>query len=146
MSDIIESIVDVVPDVTKAIDSGVESEEERQATLTDRLRIDTTSKFILPHIVRPIIALSLLLMQIALLVAMFLGIEVPTNVVIEVGSLLGIAIGFYFNSRKAEKLNAKKVQAAIEIQESKERMNIKREELELKQSKKDARRERRQSK
>lgn len=141
----IDNIIKVIPDVTKAIDSGVESEEERQATLTERLKIDTTSPFMLAHVVRPIITLTLLAIQICIIVAMFLGITIPEHVVYEVGGLLFSAIGFYFNSRKAEKINAKKVQAAIEIETQKAKVEIIRSKQALKQEKKQARKDRRNS-
>ena len=132
-------------DVTKVIDSSFESEGERQATLTERLKIDTTSPFMLAHIVRPIITLTLLAIQIAIIVAMFLGVVIPEHVVYEVGGLLFSAIGFYFNSRKAEKINAKKVQAAIEIQKDKARIELIKDRQQIKEDKKLSRKERRQS-
>lgn len=130
-------------DVTKLIDETFESSEERQTILTDRQRIDMTSRFLLPQIIRPIIALSLLIMQILVMVAIFMGVEVPTDIIIEVGSLNAVAIGFYFNSRKAEKVNAKRVEAAIKIQSEKAKVEIIRSKQELKELKKEKRRERR---
>ena len=105
----------LVPDVGKIVDDVVSTSEERDDTLTKRLSIDTTSPFLLPHIIRPIIALVLLLMQIAIFVAVFMSIPVPVDIVVQIGALNMASIGFYFNSRKVEKIQAKNAQAAIVI-------------------------------
>ena len=122
-------------DTFDGIDKLTESGEERQATLTERQKLDTTSPFMLPQLIRPIIPLCTMAMQIAIFVAMFLEIEVPTDIVWEVGALNAATIGFYFNSRRNEKINSKKVQAAIKIEKIKARS-----------SKRMSRRERRQEK
>ena len=41
----------------------------------------------------------------------------PEHVVWEVGALNAATIGFYFNSRRNEKINAKKTEAAVKIEE-----------------------------
>lgn len=132
-----------IEDVGKIVDDSFESGEERQKTLTERQKIDMTSRYILPQIIRPIIALSLLVMQIAVIVAIFFGVEVPTDIIIQVGALNMTAIGFYFNSRKAEKINAKRVEGAIKIQSEKAKVEVIRERQEIRDLKKDNRRERR---
>lgn len=130
-------------EVTDVVDDSFESGEERQKALTERQRIDMTSRYILPQIIRPIIALCLLVMQIAVIVAIFFGVEVPTDIIIQVGALNTVAIGFYFNSRKMEKINAKRVEGAIKIQSEKAKVEVIRERQEIRDLKKDNRRERR---
>ena len=108
---------DKVIDGALGIGKNIETGKDRQRTLTERQKIDMTSRYILPQIIRPIIALTALLMQIAILVAMFMEIDMPEHVVWEVGALNAATIGFYFNSRRNEKINAKKTEAAVKIEE-----------------------------
>ena len=132
-----------IEDVGKFADDSFESGEERQKALTERLRIDSSSPFKLPHLVRPIVTLTLLFFQLIIFVAIFFGIEVPESVVYEVGALNGVAIGFYFNSRKAEKVMEKKAIAAIKVEEIKVKEEVRKEKVAEKINRKESRRTRR---
>lgn len=131
-------------DVGKIADDLISTSEERDAVLTERLALDTTSPFKLPHLIRPIIALTLLFLQILIFVAVFLKVEVPQDLIWQVGGLNAAAIGFYFNSRKAEKMQAKNAQASVKIAEikAKEAVEVKR--REDKMSRRENRRQARQ--
>ena len=121
-------IKDVTDTVDKALDfadDSFESGAERQATLTERLRIDMASDNPLAKMIRPIITLTLLALEIIVVVATLYDVEVPDHIVYELGAMLGAAIGFYFNSRRNEKITAKKAEAAIEIERIKAKQEIK---------------------
>jgi len=116
----------LIDSVGSNADKLTESGEERQATLTERQRIDSTSPFKLPHLVRPIIALIALLLQVGVFVAAICGVILPEHIVYEIGALNTATICFYFNSRRNEKINAKKTAAAIKIEKIKARKERKR--------------------
>ena len=128
-------------DVTKLIDKVTSTSEERDAVLTERLKLDTTSPFMLPHLIRPIIALVLLVLQILLFVAIFMKIEVPKDLIWQVGGLNAAAIGFYFNSRKAEKIQAKNAMASIEIAEIQAKATVQEKKRVDKEDRRDSRRQ-----
>ena len=111
-------------DVTKLVDKVTSTSEERDEVLTERLKLDTTSPFMLPHLIRPIIALVLLTLQILLNAA---------------------AIGFYFNSRKAEKMQAKNAMASIEIANIQAKATVNEKKRVDRQDRKDKRRQARQA-
>ena len=77
----------LIDSVGSNADKLTESGEERQATLTERQRIDSTSPFKLPHLVRPIIALIALLLQVGVFVAAICGVILPEHIVYEIGAL-----------------------------------------------------------
>jgi len=131
-----------IKDVTKGLDDLISTGEERDTALTDRLKIDMTSRFWLAQNIRPIIALVLLTMQIGLMIALIFGVVIPIEVWIEVGGLNGAAIGFYFNSRKQEKIQmtqaktqALKAEAAIEIKKIETKEEFRKEKAEEKRQK-----------
>lgn len=132
-------------DVTKLVDKVTSTSEERDEVLTERLKLDTTSPFMLPHLIRPIIALVLLILQILIFVAIFLKVEVPQDLIWQVGGLNAAAIGFYFNSRKAEKMQAKNAMASIEIAKIQSKAEVNEKRRVDKQDKKDKRRQARQA-
>lgn len=159
----IKDILGVVPDLTKFADSSFESEQERQETNTRRLTIDTTSPFMLPHLIRPLSTLwSGFLWGVSIIWTLIIasvlinkvGIKAASAMIMSSDSIImyilaattttyGTHIGFYFSSRKAEKINAKKVQAAIEIESEKAKVQILRSKQDLKEEKKQNRRDRR---
>ena len=121
----IEVVGNSIEKVGNAIDQNVESEEERQAMLTERLRIDMASDSWLSKNIRPVITLACFVLQLIVFVAIFFKIEVPAEVSISVSGLLATCIGFYFNSRRNEKIAGRKTIAAIRIEELKLKSTIK---------------------
>jgi len=122
---------ELVEDVTGSLNQITENQQ------TKRQQIDATSQFMLPHLIRPIISLLVLFMQILIFVAVFFKVEVPDDLIYEVGALNMATIGFYFNSRRNEKINAKKTEAAIKIESIRAK-------AEIKEERRDNRQERRQ--
>ena len=140
-----DKLFSTVDNITDTVGNNIESEQERQATLTERLRIDTTSPFKLPHLIRPIsfiwaMGLQTLLSVIVVVMAFNQNPTDTTSILAVVGSngaILTSMVGFYFSSRKQEKINLEKVKAAVKIEEMKTGAAIKEE-------KKDNRAERRE--
>ena len=122
----IGNVSKLIDSIGSNADKLTESGEERQATLTERLKIDATSPFKLPQLIRPIIALVALLLQIGIFVASVMEIPLSEHIIYEIGALNAATIGFYFNSRRNEKINAKKTAAAIKIEKIKARRDVKR--------------------
>ena len=137
--------------VTKSIDDNVESSEERQKTLTERQRIDLTSAFKLPHLIRPIAFIWAMGLQtilaIMVVVMAFKSDPVDTNsILLVVGSnaaVLTTIVGFYFQSRKSEKIEFQKMQTAIKIKEIEATTEATKEKFNIKEAKKDNRARRR---
>ena len=127
----------IINSVGNQVDNNTESSEERQATLTERLKIDATSPFKLPQLIRPILALwSALTFTTAQIYCLYAGLVGGVEVMSANSAIMLGIIGFYFNSRRNEKINAKKTEAAIKIEE----IRVK---AEVKKDRKEARRARR---
>jgi len=127
----------IINSVGSQVDNNTESSEERQATLTERLKIDATSPFKLPQLIRPILALwSALTFTTAQIYCLCAGLVGGVEVMSGNSAIMLGIIGFYFNSRRNEKINAKKTEAAIKIEEIRVKAEVKKE-------RKEARRDRR---
>ena len=127
----------IINSVGSQVDNNTESSEERQATLTERLKIDATSPFKLPQLIRPILALwSALTFTTAQIYCLYAGLVGGVEVMSANSAIMLGIIGFYFNSRRNEKINAKKTEAAIKIEEIRVKAEVKKE-------RKEARRDRR---
>ena len=127
----------IINSVGTQVDNNTESSEERQATLTERLKIDATSPFKLPQLIRPILAIwSALTFTLTQVYCLYKGLIDGVEVLSANSAIMLGIIGFYFNSRRNEKINAKKTEAAIKIEE----IRVK---AEIKKNRKEARRDRR---
>lgn len=122
----------ILDSIGENIDRNVESEEERQQSLSDRHSADMLSDNWLSKAVRPLITLTLLTLFIAVVISALFGVVIPDHIGYELTTMLTAAIGFYFSSRKHEKMNAKKMDASVKI----ERMKLKNERIRLRKSKK----------
>lgn len=159
----IPDLNELVKDVTKTFDDNFESRQELEEMRTRRHEIDTTSPFKLPHLIRPIafiwaMGLQTILSIITLSMAFYTSPIDTTAVLAVTGSntsILLAIVGFYFNSRKAEKIDAKRVMAAMEIDKDRNNLELKRDKvalelerdlnkIEIKSEKKEARLTRRQ--
>lgn len=121
----------IIESIGKNIDRNFESEEERQQSLSDRHSVDMLSDNWLSKAVRPIITLTLLGLFIAVVITSFFGVKIPEHIGYELGAMLTAAIGFYFQSRRNEKMNSKKMDASVKI----EKMRLKNERIKLRKSK-----------
>lgn len=122
--------VKILDSISEGIDRNVESEEERQKSLTDRHSVDMLSDNWLSKAVRPIITLTLLTLFIAVVITAFFGVVIPEHIGYELTAMLTAAIGFYFQSRRNEKMNAKKMDTSIKI----EKMRLKNERRKIRKS------------
>lgn len=118
----------IINSVGTQVDNNIESSEERQAMLTERLKIDSTSPFKLPQLVRPILAIwSASTFTLSQIYCLYKGLVGGVEVMSANSAIMLGVIGFYFNSRRNEKMNAKKTEAAIKIEEIRVKADIKKE-------------------
>jgi|GEM_PF-5795681 len=117
----------IINSVGTQVDNNSESGEERQATLTERLRIDSTSPFKLPQLIRPILAMwSAVTYSAAQIFCIYKGLIDGLEIMTANSAIMLGVIGFYFNSRRNEKINAKKTEAAIDIEKIRAKAEIRR--------------------
>ena len=131
-------ITDPLEAIDKALDfadDSFESRQEAEEMRTKRHELDMTSPFKLPQLIRPIsfiwtLANETILTWATIAIAFFVDEPDPTAVnalLTALGAnttLLMTIVGFYFNSRKGEKITAKKAQTALEIEEMKTKAEI----------------------
>ena len=110
------------------------SEQEKQEQLSGRHERDMNSDNWLSKSIRPLTLLVLMLLQILIVVLSAFGFEVNETIVIQHGVLLSGAFGFYFSSRKAEKVAAQNAKANVEIEQLKTRHEHRMERKQLKAS------------
>lgn len=120
--------------IINAVDDNVYSEQESQGERTERLRIALNSDSWLPKVARPFITILVALVWAYVMVNPF-DKEIADVVVYNVNGAFFVVIGFYFHSRRAEKIASKKTDAAIKIEQLKTRH-------ELREERRDARAER----
>ena len=131
----------IINSVGTQVDNNTESSEERQATLTERLKIDATSPFKLPQLIRPILAIwSALTFTLTQVYCLYKGLIDGVEVLSANSAIMLGVIGFYFNSRRNEKINAKKTEAAIKIEEIRVKAEVKKDRKESRQERREARR------
>lgn len=138
-SKIIDSVGEAVEKTGKAIDNNFESGEERQEQLTERLRIDMSSDNFLSKNIRPATLIYLMIAFSVIIGFDIAGFEVDPWISSQVSALLFGAFGFYFNSKKAERVYEKKAKAAIRIEKNRQDHELK---IEEKKAKLELRRER----
>jgi len=141
--------------VGNQIDQNTESKQDR------RHRLDLTSPFKLPHLIRPLILAGTFILfamsviwafAIATILISKVGIAETGDQMLSTDSIIlyllgatGTAFatpcGFYYNSRKNEKINANKAKAAIEIEEIKLKQQIKTDRIEARRDRRDKRKD-----
>jgi hypothetical protein len=132
------------------VDDAFESQDEAQKQSTRRLELDMSSKFILPHIIRPIITLW------AMSLYSYLAIYAMHNSLVDIwivlaatGTILSAAVSFYFHNKtiekkhmamlmSQEKQSKEKVDAAIKIEYLKTRAGLKQEKKDKRQARRDS--------
>lgn len=141
----LDSVGEVVDKVGNVIDKSTESDQERQETLTERLRIDTTSPFRLPHLIRPISFIWAMSLQtiLSLIVIIYAYNQDKADVTVILGvlgsntAILTTMIGFYFQSRKNEKVMVSRANAAIKIEKIRSETDIKEREIDMEMDQKE---------
>jgi len=121
----LKQATDIINAVGGNIDKLTESGEERQAVLTERLKIDMLSDSWLSKNVRPIAFIFAMVCQLMIVVASVAGVGLDPWIIGQVGTLLATTTGFYFESRKREKTNARNAEAAVKMEEIKLKARIK---------------------
>lgn len=125
------NLIDKIAKGAEIVDDFTESAEERQATLTLRHKHDMNSDNWLSKSIRPISLLVLLALQIAIVILSAFSYNVDPVIVGQHGILLSAAFGFYFSSRKAEKVAAQNAKASIEVEKIKVKSDIRQQRKEL---------------
>ncbi len=108
-------IGNVVDKVGKAVDNNTESGEERQQQLSNRHAVDMASDNLLSKIVRPITLWYLGLLEGIIVIASVCGVVIDIAIVSQVGLLFGSAVGFYFHSKKGERIADKNASANMKL-------------------------------
>ena len=121
MLNYIQAAGEAVKGGSKIVDKHTESAEERNKTLSDRHEQDMNSDNRLSKSIRPMTLLILLGLELIVVVLSAMGKTVDQTIVIQLGVLLSGAFGFYFNSKKAERVAAKNALANIRIEKIKAR-------------------------
>ena len=93
--------------------------------------------------IRPLSLLVLLLIEIGIVAASAFGAHVDPIIVGQVGVLLSGAFGFYFNSRKAEKVAAQNTRANIQLEKIRTKHDQKQERRQSRRERRADRREER---
>ncbi len=131
-----KNVTEIISATGKVADDLVSTDEERQLQLTERHKIDMNSDSWLSKNIRPIALVFLMLCQLLIVLAEMFNNTVSDAVIIQVGSLLGGAMGFYFYSRRIEKVATKNADANIEIEKLKTKAKIREERRQAKHERK----------
>ena len=115
----------LIDSIGDSIDKNIESGEERQQSLTDRHKVDMSSDSWLSKNIRPLTLIFLMVCQTAIIGAAIFGTIIDPWIVGQVGTLLFGAFGFYFNSKKGERMMAKRIEGATKIEEMKIKAQLK---------------------
>ena len=108
------------------IDDSFESREEAEQTRTERQRIDLTSQFKLPHLIRPYMAIwGMITFTVAQAYCLYADLITGLEAMGANTAIVMAIIGWYFNSRKAEKTIAKQMTGQFAITQLKAKTAIK---------------------
>lgn len=127
----INEIIEGIDKVSNIVDENIFTEEENANLLTRRLEIDANSDNQLAKMIRPIVTLVTCLVWV-FVHSMSVFKEVPAEVLYSCDAAFMTCIGFYFDSRRREKITQRKTIAAIRISKQ-----------QFREDKKEARRNRR---
>lgn len=130
-------------------DDSFESREEAEATRTRRQEIDMASPFKLPQLIRPIMAIwGMVTYSAAQFYCLYADLITGLEAMGANAAIVMAIVGFYFNSRKAEKTVAKQMAGQLEIVTMKAKTAVAMEKIktraDIRAEKKKARHERRQ--
>ena len=133
----------LIGNITKGaeiVDEFTESAQERQKVLSDRHKTDMNSDNWLSKSIRPL-SLLILLGLVSFMGVMSTFERDPDPIIMgEIVVLLGTAFGFYFDSRKREKMAAKNAEANIQMEKIKTKHQMRQERKQLRADIKAARR------
>ena len=137
-----------IPDPTKIFDRGLDTVDKlTENQQSKRHIVDTTSPYMLPHLIRPILAIwGSLTYTGAQIYCLVKGMITGEEALAANAGIMVTVIGFYFNSRRNEKINAKKTEAAIKIEETKAKVEILKAKEQIREDRRAKRLERRNAK
>jgi hypothetical protein len=107
--------LDIFDKAANVVDDNVYSNQEAETERTKRLAIDMASDNVLSKLIRPIITIYSGLIWGAIHIAS-LWFTVPDTISWSVSAVFSACIGFYFNSKRQERLTEKKGAAAIKLE------------------------------
>ncbi len=125
----IDDIIKGIDKVTDAVDENIFTEQERADVLTQRLEIDANSDNQLAKMIRPLVTLISCAVWV-FVHSMAVFREVGPEVMYSSDAAFMTCIGFYFDSRRREKVSQRKTIAAIKI--DKQRARIEKQDARLK--------------
>lgn len=129
----------LIDKATEVLDDNVYSEQESQQERTERLRIDMQSDNPIAKIIRPVVTLlSGAVWAFAMIFSFFK--TAPSEVVYSASAVFTMCIGFYFHSRRQEKIAAKKTDAAIKIEAMKTKHELREDKRDSRAGRKEERR------
>ena len=117
----IDEIIGSIDKIAGTVDENIFTEQERSDVLTSRLEIDANSDNQLAKMIRPIITLVTCLVWVFIHSASVFK-EVAPEVLYSCDAAFMTCIGFYFDSRRREKINQRKTIAAIRIDKQRARI------------------------
>jgi hypothetical protein len=136
--------LDIVDDVLETVDDNIYSRAEHEADITARHLADVKSDNWFSKTIRPLITLWAMAINTFIWVWAIVTQTWPDpTMTITAGGVLTSAIGFYFYSKKTERVVAKKAAAAIQIVKMEAKLANKKERQKLREEKREARKERR---
>ncbi len=122
-------------------DKFIDTRGETEERLSERHQLDMSSDNWLAKSIRPMTLLILLILQTFIVVySTVYSKTVEPSITYQMGILLAAAFGFYFNSRKAEKLATKNANANITLEKIKSKQEFKLEKKQIRASRKASRR------
>ena len=114
----IDDALKLIDNVGGKVDEHIFTEQERADMLTKRLEIDANSDNQLAKMIRPLITLIACATWVFIhCVSVFH--EVPSEAMYSSDAVFMTCIGFYFDSRRREKITQRKTIAAIKIEKEK---------------------------
>lgn len=136
MTNILKNVTDGLNTVDKFHESG----QERSKTLSDRHKVDMASDSWLSKSIRPLTLLVLLAVVSIIGLMSAFGKHADPMIMGQLVALLGTAIGFYFQSKKNERIAEKNASANIKLERMRAKNDIKTTKRELRHERRQARR------
>jgi hypothetical protein len=137
--------LDIVDDVFETVDDNIYSRAEHEADITSRHLADSKSDSKLSKAIRPVITIWAMAINTFIWVWAIVTQTWPDpTMTITAGGVLTSAIGFYFYSKKTERVVAKKAAAAIQIVKMEAKLANKEKRQQLRDAKREARKKRKE--
>ncbi|KKM85617.1 hypothetical protein LCGC14_1287250 [marine sediment metagenome] len=114
----LDEIMGSIDKVASVVDENIFTEQERAEILTQRLEIDANSDNQLAKMIRPIVTLITCAVWVFVHIASVFH-KISPEVLYSCDAAFMTCIGFYFDSRRREKINQRKIIAAIKIEKEK---------------------------